>query len=194
MYEIGLATDVGIKRKGRENQDSLKVIMPSFFNHRPPLLIVADGMGGYEGGVLASQTVIETMAVAYTKANTRQVGYLDILYQGILSAHEAIRSRAAQDERYAQMGSTVVAAVLEENLVYVANVGDSRAYIVNSEKIEQINWDHSLVADELRGGNITPDQVRTHPRKKTFSPCRSMLAAVILNLMQVLSSSKKKTS
>lgn len=169
MYEIGSAIDVGIKRKGKENQDSLKVILPGVFNRKPPLLIVADGMGGYEGGVIASQLVIETLANHYLAADTKESGYLDILYDGILAAHQAIRKKAKENEIYAQMGSTVVAIVLEENMAYVANVGDSHAYIINEEKIEQINWDHSLVADELRVGNITRDEVRNYPRKNVLT-------------------------
>jgi PPM family protein phosphatase len=169
MYEIGSATDVGIKRRGKENQDSMKVVLPGLSNRKPPLLIVADGMGGYEGGVIASQLVIETLGNSYLTADTNEIGYLDILYDGILSAHQAIRMKAKENEVFSQMGSTVVAMVLDENMAYVANVGDSHAYIINEEKIEQINWDHSLVADELRVGNITRDEVRNYPRKNVLT-------------------------
>jgi len=169
MYEIGSATDVGVKRRGKENQDSMKVVLPGIFNRKPPLLIVADGMGGYEGGVVASQLVTETLANVYLNANIKESGYLDILYEGILQSHQAIRNKARENEIFSQMGSTVVAMVLDENMAYIANVGDSHAYIINEKKIEQINWDHSLVADELRVGNITRDEVRNYPRKNVLT-------------------------
>jgi PPM family protein phosphatase len=169
MYEIGSATDVGIKRRGKENQDSMKVVLPGIFNRKPPLLIVADGMGGYEGGVIASQLVIETLSSMYASANPKETSYVDILYDGILASHQAIRNKAKESEHLSQMGSTVVAAVIEENMIYIANVGDSHAYIINEEGIEQVNWDHSLVADELRVGNITRDQVRNYPRKNVLT-------------------------
>jgi PPM family protein phosphatase len=169
MYDIGLATDVGIKRRGKENQDSIKVILPTLFNRRPPLLIVADGMGGYEGGAIASRLVIDTLSHHYVKANLNRSSYLDVLYEAILAAHEGVRKKSKEDERFIQMGSTVVAAVLEEETMYLANVGDSHAYVVNEAEIRQVNWDHSLMAEELRTGNLTPEQARDYPRKNVLT-------------------------
>jgi|WetSurMetagenome_2_1015567.scaffolds.fasta_scaffold102375_2 PPM family protein phosphatase len=169
MYDIGLATDVGIKRRGKENQDSIKVILPTLFNRRPPLLIVADGMGGYAGGEIASRLVIDTLSHHYLKSNMNRSSYLDVLYEAILAAHEGVRKKSKEDERFAQMGSTVVAAVIDDDKLYLANVGDSHAYVINDNEIRQVNWDHSLMAEEIRTGNLSPEQARDYPRKNVLT-------------------------
>ncbi|MCJ7623798.1 MAG: protein phosphatase 2C domain-containing protein [Anaerolineaceae bacterium] len=168
MLEIGHALDVGLMRKGKENQDALIVLHSKGFNRKPPLLIVADGMGGYNGGALASKLVIDTMTRHYQKAK-RDENPIDVLFMGVLSAHSVIMRRAMQEPQLQKMGSTVVAAVIDGDMLSLVNVGDSHAYIVNENEIQQINWDHSLVADELRSGNITQEEVRNYPQKNILT-------------------------
>ena len=168
MLEIGTALDVGLKRRGAENQDSLLVVEPTMLSRKPYLLIVADGMGGYQGGALASQTVVETLKQYYLKSKNSD-DLINVLYEGVKASHQEIRRNALQSPKHSQMGSTVVAAVVDEDMLYLVNVGDSRAYLINGERIEQINWDHSLLADELRNNRLTPEQARDYPRKNVLT-------------------------
>ncbi len=168
MLDIGTALNVGIKRRDHENQDSLLVVEPSLFRRKPPLMIIADGMGGYQGGALASQTVVEILQREYQKAN-RGADTVNVLYDAVLAAHAEIRRLAQISPQLGQMGSTVVAAVIDEDMLYLVNVGDSRAYLITEQKMEQVNWDHSLLADEIRNNNLTPDEVRNYPRKNVLT-------------------------
>jgi len=168
MLEIGSAIDRGIKRRDRENQDALLVVQPGLLNHKPPLLVVADGMGGYSGGALASRIVIHAMQSVYQKA-ARGEQYLGVLSRAVLAAHHEIKQKAAQDPSLAQMGSTVVAVILDAGQLYLANVGDSRAYLISKRRIEQINWDHSLMADLIRAHQLSPEQAETFSRKNILT-------------------------
>ena len=168
MYEIGKATNVGIKRKDHPNQDSIGVVLPDLFNWKPPLLIVADGMGGYEGGAIASQIVVETLVREYKHAKPKE-DYLELLRSFILISHKAIKDRTVNDLEIAKMGSTVVSAVLDKNTLYIGNVGDSRAYIINQGEIRQVSWDHSFVGELVRQGAITADQAHEHPKRNILT-------------------------
>lgn len=168
MIEIGSALDPGRKRIANTNQDSLCVIRPTLFNRRPPLLVIADGMGGYEGGAIASQLVVSSFAGVYQQADDT-ISPLQILQAGVAAALNELKQSAAQNSSLARMGSTVVAAVIKGSSIYLINVGDSRAYLVNEKAIRQISYDHSLVGEQLRQGLITEAEVRSHPRRNVLS-------------------------
>ncbi len=168
MLESGTALDVGLKRRDHENQDSLLVVEPRLFNRKPPLLVVADGMGGYQGGANASQSVVDTLQREYQKARKGQI-WTDVLYDAVLAAHQSILQLAREKPNLGQMGSTVVAAVIDDDMLHLVNVGDSRAYIVSEQRIEQVNWDHSLLADEIRNNNLSAEEVRDYPRKNVLT-------------------------
>ncbi len=167
-FEFGVFTDPGRKRRDEPNQDSVLVVPSNPITHRAPLLIIADGMGGYKGGAIASQVVIETISKYYEEASEDP----DIptrLTQGILLAHEAIRLRADQDITLGSMGSTVVIAVPTAEKVFCANVGDSRAYLANTHQIRQISQDQSVVAEQVRAGLLTTLQALRHPKRNRLT-------------------------
>jgi len=168
MFKIGKALDAGRKRQGKENQDTLGLVHPRFFNRRPPMLVIADGMGGYNGGAIASQTVVKDMLAVYQKSSKKDPP-LGVLKAGISRAHCKIRSLAANDSNLSQMGSTVVAAILWKDRLFLANIGDSRAYLIREETIRQVSWDHSVVGELLRQGLITPEEVRSHPKRNILT-------------------------
>ncbi|MCE1255300.1 MAG: protein phosphatase 2C domain-containing protein [Anaerolineae bacterium] len=168
MFEIGKATHAGIKRKEHPNQDSIGVVFPGFFNRKPPLLIVADGMGGYEGGAIASQMVVDVLMDLYSH-NKAQNDYRTLLSDMILAAHEAVKYRIIDSPEIARMGSTVVAVILDDKCVYIGNVGDSRAYIINPDDVEQISWDHSFVGELVRQGIINEEQSLVHPKRNILT-------------------------
>ncbi len=168
MLDIGSAIDRGIRRRDRENQDALLVLQPNLFHPQPPLLVVADGMGGYQGGAIASHTVIETIQSVYQKSS-RKEPVLDVLARAGKAAHTGIKKLAQENQSLSQMGSTVVAVVLDGDRLYLANVGDSRAYLINERRIEQINWDHSLMADLVRARQLSPEQAQNFTRKNILT-------------------------
>lgn len=169
MIEIGSAIDPGQKRKTGRNQDALCVFQPDSANGiRPPsLLAIADGMGGYAGGAEASRVVIDCLCDACRQAEPGSEP-LWMLQTGINASVVSLKKLAGDNPVLARMGSTVVAAAITEQLIYLANVGDSRAYIVNESAARQISYDHSLVAEQVRQGLIHPEDARTHPRRNVL--------------------------
>ncbi len=169
MFEIGKITDKGIQRREQPNQDAIGVWVPGALHQHPPFLVVADGMGGYSGGALASKLVVEAMLESYQRSDIHRSSYIRILEDAIQDAQRAITTYAQKAPQLSKMGSTVVAAILEHPLVHVSNVGDSRAYLINKNEILQISRDHSLVAEMVRIGNLTPEEARQHPRRNVLT-------------------------
>jgi PPM family protein phosphatase len=168
MIEIGSAIDPGRKRIASKNQDSLCVIRPTLFNRRPPLLVVADGMGGYEGGAVASQLVVSSFADVYQRSGPT-IPPLQVLQAGVAAALAAMKQQAERDQALSRMGSTVVATVIKERSIHLVNVGDSRAYLINPRQVHQLSYDQSLVGELLRQGIIGEEDVRTHPRRNVLN-------------------------
>jgi protein phosphatase len=167
MLEFGRALDVGIKRKGKLNQDALEIIKSW---RKPPLLVVADGMGGFKGGREASEIVIKTLRKAYKK--TRRKELLDkILNKAILQAHQVIIQRSKTEDDLAKMGSTVACVVIDEKneTLTVANVGDTRVYLIKPQGIEVISYDHSEVAELRRKGVLNEVEARDYIRKNVLT-------------------------
>jgi PPM family protein phosphatase len=167
MLEFGKALDVGIKRRGNKNQDALKIVRPPF---KPPMLIVADGMGGFRGGSEASQIVIKTLARAHRKPKRSQ-SLADLLSNAILETHQNIIKRSKKSDSLAKMGSTVAAVVLDEKgqKLTVANVGDTRVYLISPSGIEVISYDHSEVAELKRSGVLTDKEAQDYARKNVLT-------------------------
>ena len=139
-------TDVGLMRT--INQDSIFVSTQPI-GKLPNLFIVADGMGGHKAGDVASREAIERF-VKYA-CTTHMSDPANILDAGIISVNKDIFDMANSNRDYSGMGTTFVAASLVENHVYIANVGDSRLYLIGRD-IRQITRDHSLVEDMVRMG------------------------------------------
>lgn len=168
MIEIGSALDPGRRRIAKKNQDMVCVIKPGQMNWLPPLLLVADGMGGYEGGAVASQLVADSFAEVYRQASKNTLP-IETLRAGVSGAIRAMRDRAAQDASLSKMGSTVVAAMPRDRSISLVNVGDSRAYLINKKQVRQISYDHSLVGEQFRQGFISEAELRCHPRRNILS-------------------------
>ncbi|OQY90397.1 MAG: hypothetical protein B6D38_03650 [Anaerolineae bacterium UTCFX1] len=163
---IGAACDIGKKRKS--NQDSLIVLLPADGVDLPPLFVIADGMGGHNGGETASRLIIETFREVYAQLQpTFNIGEAFTLC--VKKAHQVIREQASQDEKLKGMGSTVVAAFLLNDSAYTLNVGDSRAYLLRGEQVIQISVDQSWVMDQVRAGRLTLEQARRHRKRNHLS-------------------------
>ena len=156
-------TDVGLMRT--INQDSIFVSTQPI-GKLPNLFIVADGMGGHKAGDVASREAIERF-VKYA-CTTHMSDPANILDAGIISVHKDIFDMANSNRDYSGMGTTFVAASLVENHVYIANVGDSRLYLIGRD-IRQITRDHSLVEDMVRMGVLEREEARTHYKKNVIT-------------------------
>ena len=162
MLKTFSITDIGQKRK--QNQDYVftsEIPLGPLSN----LFIVADGMGGHNAGDYASKHAIERIVEEVEKSKDSPV---ETLERAIQSANRYIRVKSRENEDMNGMGTTVVAATITDDVMYVANVGDSRVYIINTE-IKQITVDHSLVEEMVRMGGINREQAREHQDKNIIT-------------------------
>lgn len=156
-------SDVGQKRT--INQDFIYTSITSI-GLLPNLFLVADGMGGHKAGDFASRKTVEIM-VEEIEGNSKESPVV-VLREAIEKANDAIYRLASQDEDMEGMGTTLVAASLIGDRLQVANVGDSRLYVIG-EEITQITVDHSLVEEMVRVGTIDKEMAKSHPRKNIIT-------------------------
>lgn len=161
-------TDIGRRRS--VNQDNLAQRVPEDpqeVERNGALFVVADGMGGHAAGEIASTIAVNTICSAYFDNPSGDV--LQGLAQAIKQANDAILSIARENTDHAGMGTTLVAAVLCQGILYVANIGDSRAYIIRHGRLRQLTEDHSWVAEQVRAGVLTEDQARSHVHRNVIT-------------------------
>ncbi|MCQ2510176.1 MAG: Stp1/IreP family PP2C-type Ser/Thr phosphatase [Lachnospiraceae bacterium] len=157
------ATDVGQKRQ--MNQDFLFTSVEAVGN-LPNLFVVADGMGGHNAGDFASRYGVSVLVENVKK--DKNFNPVKIIRAGIEAANREVMEQARRDPSMAGMGTTMVVATIVGGYAYIANVGDSRLYLV-SNKLNQITQDHSLVAEMVRLGELTPEEARNHPDKNIIT-------------------------
>lgn len=156
-------TDIGLHRK--TNQDYFYTSeMP--VGNLPNLFIVADGMGGHNAGEYASKHAVDTIVAVAEQSGEAEPAA--ILEEAIREANRELLKKAAEDESMRGMGTTIVAATIAGTSLCVANVGDSRLYLVN-EEINQITRDHSLVEEMVRLGEMDKEAARSHPDKNIIT-------------------------
>lgn len=130
------------------------------------LLVVADGMGGASAGEVASQVAVgEVTEFLADHAAQQAANPEDLLRSAIFSANQRIWKMAQEVAAYAGMGTTVVAALADENSVVFAHVGDSRGYFWHDGELVQVTHDHSLVAELVRRGQLTEEEALHHPQR-----------------------------
>lgn len=156
-------TDIGMTRS--VNQDSIFFLDKSIGN-LPNLYIVADGMGGHRAGDYASAHAVSWF-VEYVK-ECQYKNPITILKTGIAKINDMLLKQASENSELKGMGTTFVAAVLLEDKMYVANIGDSRLYVMG-EEAKQITLDHSLVEELIRTGQLDRRKVRFHPEKNIIT-------------------------
>ena len=156
-------TDAGVVRE--MNQDYY-FSSDTAVGNLPNLFIVADGMGGHKAGDYASRYTIERV-VASVSRNTGEEP-IAIMKEAINKANELIVAESREDESKSGMGTTLVIGTLIGNKLFVANIGDSRLYVVG-QNMRQITRDHSLVDEMVRLGEINADEARVHPDKNIIT-------------------------
>ncbi len=169
----GMVSDTG--RVRAINQDSLLVL-----EH---LAVVADGMGGHRGGEVASQVAIDSMAEAWMGSSA------DDLVENVQTANQRVIERADAEPELQGMGTTLVAVGLVGDgdgpqTVAVANVGDSRAYLLVDDGLEQLTVDHSLVEGLVRSGRITRDEALVHPQRSIVTRALGIDTSVDVDLLE----------
>lgn len=152
---VGFATHPG--RKRRHNEDSYVV--------EPPVFAVADGMGGAKAGEVASGLA----AAALKETGSDGMRGEERVTQLIQEANRRVFRRANEDREASGMGTTMTVALVEDGRVVFGHVGDSRAYLIRSGSIEQLTDDHSLVAELVRSGRLTPEEAEAHPQRSVIT-------------------------
>ncbi len=160
-------TDVGKKRKVNQDyvyQSNVPVgVLPNLY-------MVADGMGGHQAGDYASKLAVEIVRgeIERYELQGQHQEPEQILVEAIKAANREVLKAASLDEHYAGMGTTLVVATVIDEMLYFANVGDSRLYVIN-EEITQLSQDHSLVEEMVRLGGIKPEEAKNHPDKNIIT-------------------------
>ncbi len=158
--QIAFLTDKG---KIRElNEDSL------FVDEDIGLFIVADGMGGHQAGEVASEMAVKIIADSIKK-NLSDNNMSSLIKESISKANNEILLESRKNTNLSGMGTTVVLAMLNDNKLHIANVGDSRAYLIKNNRIKQLTEDHSKVAELVRWGAITKEEARVYPGRNIIT-------------------------
>lgn len=170
-----VVTNVGLVRKNNEDA--------AWSDIKKQLFIVADGMGGYVAGEIASVMAIESVL----RTVTIEQGDLPsvVLRQAFYQANDSIYREAQKNPDYSGMGTTLSALWIVDGKGYIAHVGDSRIYLIRAGKITRLTADHSLVGELVREGGLTEEQAMTHPQKNMLTRalgCGSLVEVDIYDL------------
>lgn len=154
VLRVGFKSRKGCKR--RNNEDAF------FVDENLGLFIVADGMGGHNAGQVASRIAVENISDVVGEQLSSGIDPVTITNHAITAANHAILDTAAWLPEWANMGTTVVIALIKDHRLTISHVGDSRAYLIRNGDIAQLTEDHSFVAESLKQGFITAEEARTH--------------------------------
>ena len=154
LAQVASLTDTG--RRRRHNEDA--------YVCEPPLFAVADGMGGAQAGELASN-----LAAAALRDEGSRGGGEERVDELIQEANRRVYERQTQDSSATGMGTTMTVALVEDGHVAIGHVGDSRAYLIRDRRLEQLTEDHSLVAELVRSGKLSPEEAEGHPQRSVIT-------------------------
>jgi len=166
MFEFAGQSHTGIVRE--HNEDAI------WFDAGRGVAIVADGVGGHNAGEVASRLTVETFAEYTTKTWSNEMSVADtkkIMVDSLLAANEIVRDTASESPDKYRMATTAVALCLSDGMYGIANVGDSRAYLLRSAEIHQITQDHSYVQGLVDSGEISKTEARRHPERNMITRC-----------------------
>lgn len=159
-------TDIGAVRS--DNQDSYRA---EEIAQRAALAVVCDGMGGARAGNVASAVAADALveAVKRTAQEQPDTPWPDVLLNAVALANRAVHDLSRANEEYRGMGTTLVAALITHETIWVANVGDSRCYYIREGAMTRVSRDHSLVEDLVERGEITREEARRHPKRNLIT-------------------------
>ncbi len=179
--KFAIKSDVGQRRK--VNEDAAGYFESK--NHIP-LMMVCDGIGGHNAGEIASSMALMSIGQSWEKTNIEN---MEEAYQWIVhkieEANNDILTRSTQYEDLYGMGTTLVAACVIGNQLMIANVGDSRAYVLRNFQLKQLTEDQSLVNALLKSGEITPEEAENHPNKNIVTQSLGVTSAVEIDFVRM---------
>jgi serine/threonine protein phosphatase PrpC len=144
-------------RRRRHNEDSYVM--------QPPLFAVADGMGGAKAGEVASSLAAGAVQESGSDGENGEARVASLIEE----ANRRVFRRASEDRDATGMGTTMTVALVEDDSVAIGHVGDSRAYLIRDGRLEQLTDDHSLVAELVRSGKLTPEEAESHPQRSVIT-------------------------
>ncbi|MGD8626344.1 MAG: Stp1/IreP family PP2C-type Ser/Thr phosphatase [Anaerolineae bacterium] len=183
VLQVGIQSDVGPSRS--LNEDCADYCIPedeALSRSKGALFVVADGMGGHQAGEVASQEAVRIVLHDYYASEGLSPG--DSLVRAIKLANRTLYAQAYSNTDQSGMGTTMVAAAVLGHKVYVANVGDSRAYILKGQDIAQITEDHSWVEEQVQAGLMTREQATRHPQRNLITRALGSRASVNVDLFE----------
>jgi PPM family protein phosphatase len=178
--ELANLTDPGCVRE--RNEDYYCYFEPDddeAFRSHGRLVVVADGMGGHEGGQVASGIAVEMVRRTWSNGAGDPAG---LLITALSNAHSAIQDYAREHPELAGMGTTCTAAAIIGNLLYYGHVGDTRLYLIRDGSIRRVTHDHSLVQRLVDSGAITEEEAEGHPDKNVLVSALGMQGAVSVDV------------
>lgn len=169
---------IGLSHRGRRrrhNEDAYVV--------QPPLFAVADGMGGAKAGEVASALAADAVQESGNDGESGEARVAALIEE----ANRRVFRRASEDREASGMGTTMTVALVEAGEVAIGHVGDSRAYLIRDGRLEQLTDDHSLVAELVRSGKLTPEEAETHPQRSVITRALGTEADVDVDTFSVQS-------
>ena len=157
----GSKTDIG--RKRAQNQDSLSA------HPELGLFVVADGMGGHQGGETASAMSVNVIPEIFKTLKEKNWDNCSAIKKAIEEANLAIHRKASEEPKLSGMGTTTVSLLIEGSTAPIGHVGDSRCYFMRDQQLWQLTRDHSLVQEKLKAGIITREAMRTDKMKNVIT-------------------------
>lgn len=166
-FEIELLTDIGLKRKRNEDNAGYAINEQGDF-----IALVCDGMGGHDGGDVASAIVVDSVISSFRAekkfSTMSEQDVANWIYYLIYETNRYLKTKSEVDNKLDQMGTTIVLVASINNKLYFANVGDSRAYYLRGKKLHQITKDQNLAQYLYETGQITAEEIETHPGQSSL--------------------------
>lgn len=180
---VGSRTDVGAVRSRNEDSMLTEPVGSADATAHGWLGIVADGLGGHRRGDLASQLTVQTTRdTFYGRSHARYTP--ERLRAAVEHANEVVLRTGEQSEATTDMASTITAAVIQGPKLTIAQVGDSRCYLIRNSRLRQITHDHSLVDELVRNGELTPEEAQHHPNRNVITRALGTRPTVDVDLFE----------
>lgn len=170
VTRLGMKTDLGCVREHNEDRaEFYEPDDPGILATRGCLYLVADGMGGHAAGQIASELAIKKMLAGYYTSTAEDV--TEALREGIVTANQHVFQIGAHIPQRSGMGTTLTALALIEDHAYIAHVGDSRAYLMRNNTIQQVTEDHTWVQEQVQKGIMTAAEAEQSPYRNIITRC-----------------------
>lgn len=183
MFKVFSQSDAGLVRTS--NEDACRC---GVFSSNAAWAVVCDGMGGVNGGNVASSIAVgkisETILAGYREGMNGDC-VRELLAAAISSANRSVHEMAGSDATLTGMGTTVVAVIISGSVAHVAHAGDSRAYLILPEGIRRLTTDHSVVQEMVDKGDITEQQARNHPQKNIITRALGVEASLRVDYSEI---------